>query len=269
MLATVEDSIMLVDSHCHLNRLDLKEYQGDLGKLLEEARLAGVAGVLCVAVDLETAPEVLAIAEQFDNVWASVGLHPSHDSEPEPVEQDYVELASHPKVVALGEMGLDYHYNHEYLDRMRDRFRCQIRAAIQIDKPIIVHTRAACEDTLQIMREENAAQVGGVMHCFTESWEMADAAMAMGFYISISGIVTFKNAGNVAAVAKQVPIDRLLIETDAPYLTPIPYRGKPNRPQYVRYVAECIAELRQIDVNTVIQQTADNFFRLFKQAKRV
>ncbi len=260
---------MLVDSHCHLNMLDLKDYQGDLGKLLEEARSAGVGGVLCVAVDLETAPEVLAIAEQFEHVWASVGLHPSHNSEPEPVEQDYIELAAHPKVVALGEMGLDYHYNHENLERMRERFRCQIRAAIQINKPIIIHTRAACADTLQIMREEKANQVGGVMHCFTESWEMAEAAMAMGFYISISGIVTFKNAGNVAEVAKQVPVDRLLIETDAPYLTPVPYRGKPNRPQYVRYVAERIAELKQLDVNVIIQQTTDNFFRLFKDAKPV
>lgn len=257
----------MIDSHCHLNLLDLKDYSGDIAALIEAASAAGVKGILCVAVDLDTVSEVISIAERFPQVWASVGLHPGHDAEQEPVEQDYIELARHPKVVALGEMGLDYYYQQDNLDRMRNRFRCQIRAAISANKPIIIHTRSAREDTLAIMREENAQQVGGVMHCFTESWEMAQAAMDMGFYISISGIVTFKNAGNVAEVAAQVPLERLLIETDAPYLTPVPYRGKPNRPQYVRYVAERIAELKQIEADQVIRQTQQNFFDLFSEAK--
>lgn len=255
---------MLIDSHCHLNML---EASADLASVIEDAKSSGVNGILCVAVDLKTAVEVISIAEQFDNVWASVGLHPSNAVEKEPIEQDYIDLAEHPKVVALGEMGLDYHYNSEHLDQMRDRFRCQVRAARQIQKPIIIHTRAAQADTLTIMHEENAADVGGVMHCFTESWEMAQAAMKMGFYISISGIVTFKNAKNIADLAKQVPLEKLLIETDAPYLTPVPYRGKPNHPKYVRYVAEHIAELKQIDFATVAEQTKNNFFNLFKEAK--
>ncbi len=260
---------MLIDSHCHLNLLKLKETGEDIASVIEAAKSAGVSGILCVAVDLDTLPEVLAIAERFDHVWASVGLHPSHNSDKEPCVEDYVALADHPKVVALGEMGLDYYYNQDNLAQMQDRFRRQIRAAIQVNKPIIVHTRQAREDTLQIMRDEQAGRVGGVMHCFTESWDMAQAAIAMGFYISFSGIVTFKNAANVAEVAAQVPLQNMLIETDAPYLTPVPYRGKPNRPHYVRYVAERIAELKQLEVAAVIEQTGKNFFQLFKQARPV
>lgn len=258
---------MLVDSHCHLNLLNLDQYHGDVALVIKEAKRAGVETLLCVGVDLETAPEVLAIAERFDNVWASVGLHPSHKTLQEPTEQDYINLASHPKVVALGEMGLDYYYNKENLEEMRERFRIQIRAARRIKKPIIVHTRDARFDTIQIMQEEKASDVGGVMHCFTESWEMAQQAIDLGFYISFSGIVTFNNAKNVSSVAKQVPLDRMLIETDAPYLTPVPFRGKPNGPHYVQYVAKRIAELKAIHFDEVARQTSENFFNLFKDAK--
>ncbi|OGO93584.1 MAG: deoxyribonuclease [Coxiella sp. RIFCSPHIGHO2_12_FULL_42_15] len=258
---------MLVDSHCHLNMLDLENYGGELSTVIETAKRAGVEYILCVGVDLETAQEVLDIAVRFDNVWASVGLHPSHKTAHEPSEKDYLALAKHPKVVAIGETGLDYYYNKENLEEMRQRFRTQIRAARKANKPLIIHTRDARDDTLQIMQQEQASEVRGVMHCFTESWEMAEKAMALGFYISFSGIVTFGNAKNVVSVAEKVPLDRLLIETDSPYLTPVPFRGKPNGPQYVRYVADRIAELKAMDFSLVASQTTANFFQLFRDAK--
>jgi len=258
----------IVDSHCHLNMLKLDNYNGDLGALIDAAKDVGVESILCVGVDLETAPRVIEIAEQFDNVWASVGLHPSNKVDKEPVAQDYLDLIDHPKVVAVGETGLDYYYNKEGLDAMRERFRTQIRVAHSVDKPIIVHTRDAREDTIEIMQQESASVVGGVMHCFTESIEMAQAAMELGFYISFSGIVTFNNAKNVADVAQQVPLERILIETDAPYLTPTPYRGKPNEPQYVRYVADKIAELKNLNFDEVAGQTTENFYQLFKDINK-
>jgi TatD DNase family protein len=252
-----------IDSHCHLNMLDLTPYQGDLGALLEQAKSAGVEHILCVGVDLENAQEVLDIAERFTNVSASVGVHPSEKT---PVTYaDIMRFAEHPKVIAIGETGLDYHYNDSGLDEQRQRFRLQIQIAKALHKPLIIHTREAREDTLQIMREEQAQTVGGVMHCFTESWEMAEQALALNFYISFSGIVTFKNAVEVAEVAKKTPIDRILIETDAPYLTPAPHRGKkPNEPQYVSYVAARIAELKNLTVAQVAKQTTANFYQLFK-----
>lgn len=258
----------IVDSHCHLNMLNLDHYQGDLSKVVAAAKQAGVESILCVSVDLESAPQVIHIAHQFENVWASVGMHPSDKVEREPKAEDYLALINNPKVVAVGETGLDYYYNKEGLEHMRERFRLQIRVAREVNKPIIVHTRDAREDTLAIMREENAAEVGGVMHCFTESVEMAEAAMDMGFYISFSGIVTFKNAANVAAVAEAVPLERMLIETDAPYLTPVPYRGKPNEPQYVRFVADKIAELKGVSFDEVASKTTENFYQLFKDVER-
>lgn len=258
---------MLVDSHCHLNMLDLDHFGGSLSHVIEEAKSAGVEYMLCVGVDFETAPQVLSIASQFKNVWASIGLHPSHKTSSEPTLKEYELLAEHPRVVAIGETGLDYYYNKEYLEEMRERFRRQIRVARKVDKPLIIHTRDAREDTLNIMREEKANTVGGVMHCFTESWEMAEQAMDLGFYISFSGIVTFSNAKNVASVAEKVPLKRLLIETDAPYLTPTPFRGKPNAPKMVRYVAARIAELKSVDFSVVAHRTTLNFFKLFKDAK--
>lgn len=251
-----------VDSHCHLNMLDLTAYQGDLGALLEQAKRVGVKHILCVGVDLEHAQEVLDIAERFDDVSASVGVHPSEKIQVS--RADLLQFAEHPKVVALGETGLDYHYNDSGLEEQRDRFRLHIELAKTLKKPLIIHSRDAREDTIRILQEENAQSIGGVMHCFTESWEMAEQALALNFYISFSGIVTFKNAVEVAEVAKKVPLNRILIETDAPYLTPVPHRGKkPNEPQYVCLVAEKIAELKGLPIKQVAEQTTANFFALF------
>lgn len=254
---------MLVDSHCHLNLLNLEKYNGDLKALVQAARDVNVGHILCVGIDFENSKDVIKVAEQFPDVSASVGLHPSEHKDQAVMVDEIIELANHPKVVAIGETGLDYHYNDSGLDTMRERFRLHIRAAHQCKKPLIIHTRAAHEDTIAIMREEKAQDVGGVMHCFTESWEMAQESLELGFYISFSGIVTFKNAKNVVEVARQVPLDKMLIETDAPYLTPVPYRGKPNEPQFVRYVAEKIAELHNTTVANVEQTTTRNFQQLF------
>lgn len=256
--------LKLVDSHCHLNMLKLDAYQGNLTALIDAARSQGVEHILCVATDLKNSKTVIEIAEQYENVSASVGVHPSDHHETKASVDDLVVLATHSKVVAIGETGLDYHYNDSGLDLMRDSFRHHVRAARAVKKPLIIHSRDAREDTLKILHDENAEEVRGVMHCFTESWEMAQEAMAIGFYISISGIVTFKNAGQVADVAKKVPLDRLLIETDAPFLAPVPYRGKQNEPQYVRFVAEKIAELKGISADEIAERTTQNFYDLFQ-----
>ena len=255
---------MFVDSHCHLNMLDLKPYEGDLSVLIEKAKIKGIEHILCVGVDLVHAQTIIEIAERFKNVSASVGLHPSEKVNHEPTAQEIIELADHPRVVAVGETGLDYYYNNSGLEIMRDRFRSHIRAALKLRKPLIIHSRSAPIDTIQIMQEEDAKTVCGVMHCFTESWNMAKQALELGFYISFSGIVTFKNATNVAEVAKRIPIEKILIETDAPYLTPVPYRGKKNEPQYVRYVAEYIAKLKNITADEIARKTTENYFNLFK-----
>ena len=243
--------------------LALDAYDGHLSALIEQARSVGVEHILCVATDLANSKTVSEIAAHYSGISASVGVHPSDKLAHEPTVDDLVALAAHPKVIAIGETGLDYHYNKTGLDVMRERFRTHIRAAKQVKKPLIIHSRDAREDTIKILRQEQAATVKGVMHCFTESWEMAQQAMVLGFYISISGIVTFKNAGHVADVAKQVPLERLLIETDAPFLAPVPYRGKQNEPQYVRFVAEKIAELKNITVEEVAKITTQNFNALF------
>ena len=255
---------MFVDSHCHLNMLDLKPYKGDLGALIEKAKIEGVEHILCVGVDLVHVQTIIEIAERFKNVSASVGLHPSEKVNHEPTTLEIIELADHPKVVAIGETGLDYYYNNSGLQIMRDRFRSHIQAALKLRKPLIIHSRSASVDTMQIMQEEDAKMVRGVMHCFTESWDMAKQALELGFYISFSGIVTFKNAANVAEVAKKTPLEKMLVETDAPYLTPVPYRGKKNEPQYVRYVAEHIADLKNIAVDEIARKTTENYFNLFK-----
>ena len=226
-----------------------------------------VGHALCVSVTLDKFPEVLALAEQFDNFYASVGVHPDYEDIEEPSVDRLVSLANHPKVVAIGETGLDYFRLTGDLEWQRTRFRTHIRAAILAKKPLIIHTRSAAEDTLKIMREEGAAQVGGVMHCFTESLEVALAAISMGFYISFSGIVTFKNAAQLKEVAQKIPLDKMLVETDSPYLAPVPFRGKTNQPAYVKYVAEEIADLRGISLDAVTQATTANFFNLFRAAK--
>ena len=253
---------MFVDSHCHI---DFPDFAEGVGPLLERMQAADVGYALCVAVSLERLPMLLALAEAHANVYASVGVHPDHDDAAEPDLATLVKLAAHPKVVAIGETGLDYYRQpRESVDWQRARFRTHIQAARATGKPLIIHTRNAAEDTLAIMAEEGAGEVGGVMHCFTESQAVADAALAMGFHISFSGIVTFKNAADLREIARQVPLDRLLIETDSPYLAPVPHRGKRNEPAYVRHVGELIAELRGMDAKALGTATSRNFGRLFR-----
>lgn len=263
---------MFVDSHCHINFPGLIER---LPELLDDMREHAVTHALCVSVELDTLPSVLAVAERYDNIYASVGVHPDYQNVREPELAELVELARHPKVVAIGETGLDYYRlsadervsrssSSDQLEWQRERFRTHIRAARQIGKPLIVHTRAAADDTLRIMGEEGAAEAGGVLHCFTESWEVAQAALALNFYLSLSGIVTFKNAQDVQEVARRVPLKRLLIETDSPYLAPVPFRGKLNQPAYVSYVGRFIAQLRELSETTLGAVTSENFFSLFK-----
>ena len=249
----------LVDSHCHL---DFPEFEGKLGEVRAEMQANGVTHALCISVELPKFPRVLALAEAHDNFFASVGVHPDHEAETVETAR-LVELARHPRVVAIGETGLDYHRLSGDLEWQRKRFRAHIRAARECGKPLVIHTRDAAEDTLRIMKEEGAGEVGGVMHCFTETQEVADGALALGFHISFSGIVTFKNAAPLREVAKTVPLDRLLVETDSPYLAPVPHRGKTNRPGLVRHVAEEIARLRALSLDEVAQATTGNFFRLF------
>lgn len=258
-------SELLVDSHCHL---DFPDYGEDQGHLLETMRANGVGWALCAGVTLARLPRVLTIAEAYSNVFAGVGVHPDQQDGHEPAVEELVALADHPKVVAIGETGLDYYRLTGDLEWQRDRFRAHIRAARACGKPLIIHTRAAAADTLRVLREEKAQEVGGVFHCFTESAEVAQQALDLGFYISLSGIVTFKNAIALKAVAKRIPSDRLLVETDSPYLAPVPYRGKRNEPGYVRYVAEEVARLRETSFEELAITTTRNFFTLFKAAER-
>jgi TatD DNase family protein len=257
--------MVLVDSHCHLDQLELSAYSGDLTKVIENANVQDVKHFLCVCITLENFPDILRIANTYPNVDVSVGLHPNEIVTQEPRAEDLFILAQNEKVIAIGETGLDYFRSQGDVEWQRERFRQHIRAAIQSKKPLIIHTRQAKEDTLKIMRDETASSIGGVMHCFTEDWETAKAAMDLNFYISFSGIVTFPNAKDIQEVAKKIPLDRMLIETDSPYLAPIPHRGKPNEPAYVRHVAEFIAQLRGITVEEIAEHTTRNFRGLFKR----
>jgi TatD DNase family protein len=259
-------SVMLVDSHCHLDRVDLQAYGGRIESLLDATRAEGIGHMLCVCIDLESFPTMRALVEAFPEVSISVGVHPNERDRREPDPAELVELAQDPRVVAIGETGLDYHYNEGDLDWQRARFRAHIEAARACGKPLIVHTRDAREDTITIMREAGADQAGGVMHCFTENWEMARQALDLGFYISFSGIITFKSADSLRDVARRVPLDRLLIETDSPYLAPVPHRGKKNEPRFVRHVAEQVAVLRGLTLDQIAAITRENFFRLFSAA---
>ena len=258
---------MYVDSHCHIN---FPELAGRMPQILKKMEENGVSHALCVSVDLPDFPQVLALAEQYPHIYASVGVHPDYEETPEPSAEQLVELAQHPKIIAIGETGLDYFRLKGDLEWQRERFRQHIRASRICRKPLIIHTRAASEDTIRIMREEGAGVeqggVAGVMHCFTESLEVAQAAVAMGFYISFSGIVTFKSAKDLQAVAKALPLDRILIETDSPYLAPAPHRGKMNEPGFVRHVGEFLADIKGISVNEVQKVTTENFFNLFQFA---
>ena len=259
---------MLVDSHCHLDRLDLTPYDGRLEGALTQAHEAGVSHMLCVCIDLDHFEDVLAPAKQHQNIFASVGVHPNEQTDNEPDVATLVKLAADDRVVAIGETGLDYFRSEGDLEWQRNRFRTHIAAAKQTGKPLIIHMRDATDDTLQVMQEESAGEVGGVMHCFVEDWQTARRAMDLNFHISFSGIVTFKNAEALKDVARKMPMDRMLVETDSPYLAPVPYRGKSNQPAYVRYVAEHIAELRNKPVDDICAATTDNFFNLFSTASR-
>jgi len=247
----------LVDSHCHLQPNDIKDH-------LNEARTHEVYYFLNVGCTIDEIPQLLEIANNYSNIKTSIGLHPNEKVEDEPTVEMLIELGLNDKVVAIGETGLDYYRSEGDLDWQRDRFRNHIRAAKKLQKPIIVHSRQAKFDTMAILAQEKADEVGGVLHCFTEDWEMAQEAMDLNFKISFSGIVTFSKAKEIQRVATQLPLESMLIETDSPYLAPMPHRGKTNQPAYVRHVAEFIAQLRQVDVDVIAQHTSRNFFKLFK-----
>jgi TatD DNase family protein len=259
-------SPLLVDSHCHINFDPLgSEVAGVLGRAHDN----GVGYFLCVSVNLEDYPQVRALAQEHANVFASVGVHPNERDGQDPGAAELAALAEDPRVVAIGETGLDFYRSSGDLAWQFERFRQHIRAARQSRKPLIVHTREAAPDTIRVLREERAAEIGGVMHCFTEDWATARAALDMGFYISFSGILTFKSAEALREVAGKVPDDRILVETDAPYLAPVPLRGKTNEPGYVRYVNECLAAVRGVTAEVMADRTTENFFRLFRGAQRV
>lgn len=250
---------MLIDSHCHFNLS--KDSPQDW---IEEAKRNNINKFLNVSVDLETFPEVLSVAEQYEEVYASVGVHPNVNSDDQTSVEDLVKLAQHPKVIAIGETGLDYYRSSGDLSWQFKRFRNHIQAAKETKKPLIIHCREAKEDVIKILREENAQEIGGIMHCFVENWDVAQQVMELGFLISFSGIVTFKTATDLQEVAQKISINQYVIETDAPFLAPLPFSGKANQPAYVRYIGEFIARLRNESLNTVAQTTTQNFLNLFQ-----
>jgi len=257
---------MLVDSHCHIDTLP-EAFDESIDELMHAADQAGVKHFLCVCINLDDYSNMVSVAKQYNNVKISVGLHPNTTNVDEPTVEQLVHYAkAEPLVIAIGETGLDYYRTESAAKWQLQRFRTHIQAARELDLPIIVHSRQAKDDTINIMREEGADKIGGVMHCFTEDWAMAQQALELGMYISFSGIVTFKNAIAVQEVACKIPLDRMLIETDCPYLAPVPYRGKPNQPAYVKHVAEHIAELRNIDYQEVARITTENYFKCFPRA---
>ncbi|MCC2595551.1 TatD family hydrolase [Pusillimonas sp. MFBS29] len=256
---------MFVDSHCHLNFPELAD---NLPEILDRMVQNQVTHALVVSVNMPDWPGLMDLVAPHDHLYASVGVHPDYEDTPEPGVDQLCELAQEPKVVAIGETGLDYFRLSEPLEWQRERFRTHIRASRQSGLPLIIHTRAASADTLRIMKEEGADEIGGVMHCFTESWEVAQAAMELNFYISLSGIVTFKKAQDLQDLARKMPLDRLLIETDSPFLAPVPHRGKTNDPSKVMHVAEKIAELKGVTLAEIAQHTTDNFFKLFNKIDR-
>ncbi|MDD5034784.1 MAG: TatD family hydrolase [Methylococcaceae bacterium] len=257
---------MLIDSHCHLDRLDLRPYDGDFNRFVADTREQGIDHMLCVSISLEAWPAMVELVGGHAGISVSVGVHPNERDCHDPTVAELVERAANPKVVAIGETGLDYFRSEGDLAWQQDRFRTHIRAARQAGKSLIIHTRDARQDTLRILREEQAAEIGGVFHCFTEDWETARQALDLNFYLSFSGIVTFKNAVQIQEVARKIPEDRFLVETDSPYLAPIPHRGKPNYPQYVRQVAQFIADLRGISADEVARLSSRNYRRLFGKA---
>ena len=254
---------MFIDSHCHLDRIDLNPYNNDFDTFVQAARAAQIRHMLCIAIDLESYPAMLQMVQPYQDISLSVGVHPNVTEGREPSIDELLKLANHEKVIAIGETGLDYFRSEGDLEWQHQRFRNHITVAKSLNKPLIIHTREAGHDSLDVLRQEGADQVGGIIHCFTEDWAYAEKALDLNFYISFSGIVTFKNALAIKEVAQKVPADRFLIETDSPYLAPVPYRGKPNYPTYVRHVAEHIAELRDTTVDAIAELSRNNFYRLF------
>ena len=252
----------IIDSHCHIDRVDLDQFGGSMESMLAHAKDLSVEEFLCVCIDLEHFDDVFSLAKSHQQIYASVGVHPVEQEGKDPSVEELLALADHEKIIAIGETGLDYfHVKKDTADWQRERFRRHIAASNQSGKPMIIHTRDAKADTIEIMQQEQAQ--AGVMHCFSEDWETAKAALDLGFYISFSGIITFKSAADLREVAKKVPADRLLVETDSPYLTPVPYRGRANSPAYTYYVAEKLAEIRGVSVDNIAQQTTQNFNDLF------
>ena len=254
---------MLIDSHCHLDRIDLKPYQNDFACFMHEAEANQIEHLLCIAIDLESYPLMLDLVAGYPQISVTVGVHPNVQDCKDPTVAELIALGQFDNVIGIGETGLDYFRSEGDLSWQHQRFRNHIRAAKILKKPLIIHTRAAKSDTLRILKEEDAGEVGGVIHCFTEDWEFAQKALDLNFYISFSGIVTFNSAKEIQEVAKKIPADRFLIETDSPYLAPVPFRGRPNYPTYVRYVAEQIAELRGAPINKIAELSTKNFYDLF------
>ena len=254
---------MLIDSHCHLDRIDLAPYDNDFSRFMQEAENSQIEHMLCISIDLESYPAMCELVAGYDAISVTVGVHPNVDSGRDPGSEELIALGQDERVLGIGETGLDYFRSEGDLTWQKNRFRNHIQAAKALQKPLIIHTRDARQDTLDILREEDAGEAGGVIHCFTEDWDMAKKALDLNFYISFSGIVTFKNAQSIKDAAKKVPADRFLIETDSPYLAPVPYRGKPNYPTYVRHVAEHLAELRHTSVHAIAEQSTRNFYALF------
>ena len=255
---------MYIDSHCHINFPELNQ---KIDQVLDNMKDNDISHALCVSVTLDKINEILSLTKKYSNVYASVGVHPDYEDIQEPDIDTLFNYSKNEKVVAIGETGLDYFRLTGDLSWQRDRFRTHIRAAIKSNLPLIIHTRNAQDDTIKIMKEENAKSATGVMHCFTESYEMAKKAIDLGFYISFSGIITFKNAESLRDTVKKIPIENILIETDSPYLAPVPNRGKLNEPANVIYVAEKIAELKGISIEEVAEITTNNFFTLFNKCK--
>ncbi len=256
---------MFIDSHCHLDCIDLKPYDNDFDQFYQACVAAKIDQMLCVAIDLEAYPAMLEMTALYPTISVSVGVHPNVREGKEPELDELIELGQNPKVIAIGETGLDYFRSEGDLEWQHQRFIRHIQAAKMLNKPLIIHTREAGHDSLDVLAAEGADSVGGIIHCFTEDWDYARKALDLGFYISFSGIVTFKNAQQIKDVARKVPEDRFLIETDSPYLAPVPYRGKPNYPLYVQHVAEHIAELRQTSTEEIARISTENFKTLFNQ----
>ncbi|MFI3197577.1 MAG: TatD family hydrolase [Methylococcaceae bacterium] len=255
---------MLIDSHCHLDRIDLSPYENDFSCFMQAAAVQQIEHLLCIAIDLESYPTMLELVAGFKQISVTVGVHPNVKDCKDPSVDELIALGQPDNVIGIGETGLDYFRSEGDLSWQHQRLRNHINAAKALKKPLIIHTREAKKDTLRILKEEGAGEVGGIIHCFTEDWEFAQQAMDLNFYISFSGIVTFNNATVIKEVAKKIPADRFLIETDSPYLAPVPFRGRPNYPTYVRYVAEQIAELRGVSVNKIADLSTQNFYDLFK-----